>query len=521
MMNTGERSDRTVVIGAGMGGLATALRLAAAGREVTVIEMAPGPGGKARTLPSPAGPVDTGPTVLTMRWVADELFALAGQRMEEGVDIIPLPELARHYWPDGSQLVLYPDAEANIAAIRDFAGPAEAEAFRRFDRLASELFASFDGPVMQAGKPQLGQIARAALRRPGLWRALAPGMTLERLLQSHFRDPRLVQLFGRYATYVGGRPAQTPAVLSLVWRAEATGVWAIRQGMHGLAEALMRGAMALGVEFRFGTRARRIIRQQGRVSGVEIDGGATLRCGTCVFNGDPGALAEGRLGDAAQAALARPGAARRSLSAWVWAFAAKPLGPVLGHHTVFFTANPGQEFGPIGQGQMPLDPTLYVCAQDRGWAATPTGPERFEIIMNGPAGIDRREGEESECRTRTFQTLARHGLTFRPEPELTGLTSPQRLAELYPGSRGAIYGASPEGTMAAFRRPTARTGLPGLYLAGGGVHPGPGVPMALLSGKLAARAVLEDLTSASPPARTATPGGMLTGSRMTARAPSR
>ena len=521
-----EHRDKAVVIGAGMGGLAAAIRLAALGLDVTVVETAEAPGGKARAVPSDAGPVDTGPTVLTLRSVFDDLFALAGQRLDDHVRLIAQPILARHWWAQGETLDLFSESEANIEAIRAFAGAREASAFARFDRLSTALYDAFEGPVLQAPRPDPGRIARTALRQPRLWPALLPGMTLQRLLQTHFRDPRLIQLFARYATYVGGRPAHSPAVLALIWRAEAAGVWAIEGGMHGLALALARLGQSLGVRFTYATRARRILRQGGHVTGVEVEGGHTLPCRYCVFNGDPGALAEGHLGEAAQAALpaqtARK-AVRRSLSAQVWAFAGRPHGADLLHHNVFFSDAPRAEFGPIGKGQMPLAPTLYICAQDRATdgPARSDGLERFEIILNAPSGAAPHPDEEAQCRIRTFHRLKDMGLTFSPEPGALALTTPGDLARLYPGSGGAIYGRTPEGLMAAFQRPTAQTALPGLFLAGGGAHPGAGVPMAALSGRHAADAISAARISASKSAPTATPGGMSMVSRRTARAPFR
>jgi 1-hydroxycarotenoid 3,4-desaturase len=516
-----------VVIGSGMGGLAAAIRLAAAGCRVTVIEGADGPGGKARARATEAGPAAMGPTVLTLRSEIDALFQLCGTSTEGEVDILQLPRLARHWWPGSGPLDLFPDRDANIEAIRAFAGPAEADGFARFDSATRALYDAFDAPVMRAPKPDLAAIAATTLRRPGLWPPLLPGMTLDRWLGRFFRDPRLRQLFGRYATYVGGRPAQTPAVLGLVWQAEAQGVWAVRDGIHSLAEALARAAGRLKVRFQFATRARRIVRQSGRVSLVETEGGGHYPCDIVVFNGDPRALAEGHLGDAAQSALPRP-PGKPSLSAWVWSFAAEASGPRaadLLHHNLFFTANPKAEFGPIGAGRMPESPTLYLNAQDRELGPT-QALERFQIIMNGPADQpDRKDpdqkDEDQACRDRTFPPLARIGLTFLPPPGPDSLTRPKDLAARFPGSQGAIYGASPEGMLAAFRRPLARTDLPGLYLAGGGVHPGAGVPMALLSGKQAATQALQDLTSASPSLRTAMPGGMSTGSLTTGQKPSR
>ena len=300
-----DQPDKVIVIGAGMGGLSAAIRLAALGCAVTVVEMAEAPGGKARALPSSAGPVDTGPTVLTMRAVFDALFALGGTRLDDHIRLIPQPILARHWWRDGSTLDLFHEADATVEAIRSFAGPREAEGFVRFDRLAKGLYQAFEQPVMLSPRPDTRAITRIAAARPQLWPALMPGVTLEGLLRQYFRDPRLVQLFARYATYVGGRPGKSPGELALIWQAEAAGVWAVEGGMHSLARALAQVAETMGVRFRYATRARRILRQGGHVTGVEIEGGATLPCRYCVFNGDPGALTQGFLGDAAAAALLR------------------------------------------------------------------------------------------------------------------------------------------------------------------------------------------------------------------------
>ncbi|MGL4237306.1 1-hydroxycarotenoid 3,4-desaturase CrtD [Tabrizicola sp.] len=514
---------QAVVIGAGMGGLAAAIRLAAAGCRVTVVETADRPGGKARARKTAAGPAAMGPTVLTLRAEVDALFGLCGTSTEAEVNIALLPRLARHWWPGSGPLDLFADREANIEAIRNFAGVAEAEGFARFDARTRALYEAFDQPVMRAPKPDMPAIIRTTLRNPGIWGALVPGMTLDRWLGQFFKDPRLRQLFGRYATYVGGRPARTPAVLGLVWQAESQGVWAVRDGLAELAVALARSAERIGVRVRYATEARRIVRQSGRVTAVEIEGGGRLPCDVVVFNGDPRALAEGLLGDAAQAALPGLRLPKPSLSAWVWSFAARPVGPLaneLLHHNLFFTPDPKQEFGPIGQGQMPETPTLYLGAQDREWGLVPE-LERFQIIMNGPADRPGLKDEDRTCRDRTFSHLRSMGLGFTPQPTEDSLTRPQDLAARFPGSRGAIYGQTPEGMLAAFRRPVARTRLPGLYLAGGGVHPGAGVPMALLSGQQASEQALSDLTSGSLSPRTATPGGMLTGSPTMAGKPSR
>ena len=515
-----ETEDRVVVIGAGMGGLASAIRLATAGFDVTVVEAQTCPGGKMRTVDTAAGPADAGPTVLTMRHVFDELFDSAGAALDAFVTLQREPLLARHWWPDGSTLDLFADAERSAAAVGAFAGPrAEAE-FRRFSARCARLFQAFDGPVLQAATPTFGALAAHVLRRPGLIPAMAPLSTLAGSLARQFHDPRLRQLFGRYATYVGGSPYSSPAVLALVWHAEAAGVWRVEGGIHRLARALEALAASKGARFHYGTAARRIEVQSGRVAAVHLADGQRLPASQVVFNGDPRALATGLLGEGARGAVPGPAVEPRSLSANVWTFAARPRGPDLHHHNVFFGPDPRAEFRPIARGGLPEAPTLYVCAQDRGTGFEPPDLERFEIIMNAPPLPGGTPEDIDTCRTRTFQTLAQHGLTFGPEPPDSALTTPRIFEELFPASRGSLYGRSPHGLTAAFDRPTARTTLPGLYLAGGGAHPGAGVPMATLSGRHAAEAILTDRTSTSRSRPTATPGGTSTGSPMTAPAPS-
>ena len=516
--------DKVVVVGAGMGGLAAAVRLAVAGQQVTLIEAADAPGGKMRTVPSDAGPVDAGPTVLTLRGVFDDLFALAGERLADHLTLLRQPLLARHWWPDGSRLDLFSDVRASAAAIAAFAGASEAAGFLRFDAATAALYAAFEGPVMLAPKPDKAAIIKAAMAQPMLWPALMPGVSLDRFVGRYFRDPRLRQLFGRYATYVGGRPSHSPAVLALIWQAEARGVWAVQGGMHGLALALAGLAERKGVTLQYGTLVRRILQQGGRVSGVRLADGRNIACNTVVFNGDPAALTTGLLGDGLQNALPGSATTPRSLSAQVWSFAAQfggMVAPDLVHHNVFFCSDPALEFGPIGQGRLPSDQTIYLCAEDRATQTFPAGKERIEIVLNAPALAlaQTQDPEEAlHCRTKTLHLLAQMGLTFQTGPDATALTTPHDLARLFPGSQGAIYGRSPEGTMASFHRPTARTALPGLYLAGGGVHPGAGVSMAALSGKHAAEAMISDLTSASKLAPMATRGGMSMVSRMMGRA---
>ncbi|MEM8554635.1 MAG: 1-hydroxycarotenoid 3,4-desaturase CrtD [Pseudomonadota bacterium] len=512
-------SQQIVVIGAGIGGLAAALRLAHAGERVTVCEAHSAPGGKMRTLPSAAGPVDAGPTVMTMRHVFEGLFADVGERLDNHVTLHRETVLARHFWHDGTTLDLFADPERSAEAVRSFAGPKAERQFRTFSKQAQSLYEAFDAPMMQSAAPQMGALSAAALKRSALAKLLMSGRTLAQELSRAFEDPRLRQLFGRYATYVGGSPFQSPALLSLIWHAEALGVWRVDGGMHALAQAVARLAETRGAEFHYNAPVAEIETDRGRVSGVRLENGTRLPADKVLFNGDPRAISTGRLGTRVSKAVATKAVEPRSLSAEVWAFAAAPRGPELAHHNVFFGGDPRDEFDPIAKGRLPKDPTLYICAQDRGTGITPDhgSLERFEIIMNAPPCADpngqARNEETPPCRTTVFETLKAFGLSFSPEPDIQTATGPQGFNRLFPASLGSLYGRSPHGLTASLDKPRVVTKVPGLYLAGGGVHPGAGIPMATLSGRHAAAAMLKDRGSTSTSTPTAMPGGTSTGSR--------
>ena len=509
------QAPKVVIIGAGIGGLAAALRLSDQGFDVTVVEQHGDVGGKMRTLASDAGPVDAGPTVLTMRAVFDALFTDVGESLCDHLNLTPLKTLARHYWDDGAALDLMADPEQSHANVTAAFGQKAGAEFATFSAKARRLFAAFDGPMMKTAEPDPLALTKAVLSNPRLISDMAPHKTLAGLLRSSFRDPRLAQLFGRYATYVGGSPYASPAILSLIWEAEARGVWLVQGGMHKLAQTIAKLARKRGAKFHFNLPAERVTRQNGQISGVQTADGH-FPADHVVFNGDPRALFTGLLGEAAKPAVTQAEVTPRSLSAYVHAFAAKPHGVDLAHHTVFFASDPRAEFAPLAKGQMPQDATLYLCAQDHETAKA-GDLQRFEIIMNGPPALFPPEKEKPQCQTQIFNRLRDFGLSFSPTPGPETLTTPQGFDTLFPASSGSLYGRSPHGLMAAFKRPTARTKVKGPYLCGGGAHPGAGVPMATLSGLHAAAAIATDHASTLTSPQTATRGGTLTGSVLTGR----
>lgn len=512
-------SARVIVIGAGIGGLAAALPLVHRGFDVTVLEQHGAPGGKMRQVNG----VDAGPTVLTMLDVFEALFDEVGEVLEDHVTLIPQPILARHWWPDSGPLDLFPNQTQSADAIEAFAGATARTEFTNFAQRAGRLFDGFRDPMMLRPEPGLGALTLHVLRNPTLIRDMGVGQTLRHLLKNSFTDPRLRQLFGRYATYVGGSPDRSPALLSLIWDAEARGVWCVKGGMSALARAISDLITARGGTVRTNVEVQRIDAACGAVSGVTLASGETLTTDHVVFNGDPRALATGLLGTKTSHTAEITTKRARSHSANVWSFHAIPSDIDLTHHNVFFSDPSKNEFAEIEKGQIPSDPSLYICAEDRGQNAALPDTERFEIIMNTPPLTQRAaQSEDYEiCHSRTFPRLRRFGLSFSPEPGPEALTTAKGFDALFPGSSGSLYGQTPHGMTAALERPTARTRITGLYLAGGGTHPGAGVPMAALSGRHAAAAIVTDRTSTSWSRKTDTRGGISTGSATTARGLSR
>lgn len=502
------RTQNVVIVGAGLGGLSAAMTLAADGFHVTLLERAARPGGKVRALESIAGPVDAGPTVLTMKHVFEDLFRRTGAPLADYATLHREELLARHWWPDGSSLDLFSDRGASLDAIRAFGGAKTAKEFEKFANNAAKLYDAFQAPVMEAATPTFKAMAGHVAFRPWLVPLIAPGRSFAAALKGAFGDPRLQQLFGRYATYVGGSPLRSPAILSLIWRAEEAGVWRVEGGMRALADAMATRARDIGVEIICDAHVDRI-ETTGRRAAILTDG-TRFEADAIVHAGDPAALHKGLLGCDVSRAVMAEAVTPRSLSANVWAFAATPDGPDLAHHNVFFASEPNSEFRAISAGRIPEDPTLYICAQDRGGGVTPPAIERFEMIANAaptPSPSAPSQQEKDACQTRAFTALARMGLTFSPTPGAETLTTPPEFAALFPGSEGSLYGLSPEDMNATFKRPTARSAIPGLYLAGGGVHPGPGAPMATLSGLRAAETIAADLASTSTSPQTAMRGG--------------
>jgi 1-hydroxycarotenoid 3,4-desaturase len=514
---------RVAVIGAGIAGLTAAVDLARSGFEVTVLERAGAPGGKMRELEIEGRRLDAGPTVLTLRDVFDGLFEAAGDSLDRHLKLIPANVLARHAWNSHEYLDLHADPADSAAAIGRFAGARAADGFLRFLEQARRIHRTLDRSFMRADRPSpLGLARRIGFTRVAdLWN-IQPFNALFDALGAYFQDPRLRQLFARYATYCGSSPFESPATLMLIAYVEQAGVWYVEGGMHRLAASVAALAARQGASLRYGCEVRAIHLQAGRVHAVELAGGERLNVDAVVSNADNNALASGLLGAEVKRSTQPIPLKNRSLSAITWNLVARTEGFPLARHSVFFSADYRAEFDAIfARRELPAIPTVYVCAQDRfdGPNASAATEERLLCLVNAPPTGDRHlftAAEIQRCEDATFRHLEHCGLIVHRSVRNTTITSPSDFERLFPATGGALYGPASHGWMSSFTRPGSRSRIPGLYLAGGSTHPGPGVPMAAISGRLAAQTLRADCDSIARLRRVGTAGGTSTRSATTA-----
>ena len=488
----------TVVIGAGLGGLAAAIRLAAAGQRVLVLERNAAVGGKMSEVRASGFRFDTGPSVITMREVLEDLFVTAGQSMHDHLELLPVDPLTRYFFADGSTLDIarsLPDTLAQIARLneRDVAG------YQKYLAYAARLY-NITAPVFTFGPPP----ALASLRQVPVADALFAGGQALRSMQAaicaHVQHPHLRQLLGRFATYVGASPYLATALLSVVAHVELNGgVWYPRGGVYAIAAALEGVARKLGVEIRTGAAVTAIELQphnkRQRVAGVRLASGEVIAARAVIANTDVAGVYAQLLPAAFGARAARLARREVSCSGFIMLLGVAAQHAQLAHHNILFSADYAREFQQLFEQQHPPDdPTVYVAITSKTDAAhAPAGCENWFVLANVPASSAHYNWEEGRARYAelVLARLARLGLDVRTLRFSTIFTPPD-LERMSGARRGALYGVSFNNRLAPFVRPrNAAPDVGGLYFAGGTTHPGGGVPLVLLSGKLAAELVLQ------------------------------
>ena len=484
-------SKSAAIVGAGLGGLAAAALLAKAGNRVTVFEQAGQTGGKAASLRLGAYRFDTGPSLFTLPEVFRAFFARLGKNLRDYVEPVPLEPLCAYEFADGTRLNSSSD-RVRFAVELEAAGAAtEAELEAYFEKsaqvwdLAGELFLtrSLQEPATYGSRAGVRAILHAA--------RLSPFKSLHAANARAFADPRAVQLFDRYATYNGSSPFRTPATMRIVSHVEcAYGGYALRGGIVSLPRALERVAREAGADFRLGTRVERIEVEAGRCRGVQTAGGF-FPCDFVVSNADVLAtyrtlLREPQAPEARRYARLEPSS---SGLVFLWGIARRFSRMQV--HNIFFSGDYRDEFDAIFRRlDLPAAPTVYVNITSKiAPEDAPPDGENWFVLLNAP----RAAGQDwpalaARAKAAVLARVSRAlGCDLAPLIREEKIIAPPDIERDTGSTCGSLYGIAAHTPLSAFLRHSNRSRrIRGLYFAGGSAHPGGGMPLALLSGILAA-----------------------------------
>ncbi len=488
-----------IVIGSGLGGLSAAVSLAAKGLDVTVVEAAPTFGGKANIVTLDGVECDTGPSVLTLPDTLDAVLREAGTSLADEVTLLSHTPAFRYVTAKGAVLELMPTLPETLAHVGETLGAEASRELATFMADAAEVWELSKIAFVYGEAPSVRSMWELGPAKMAGFGRVDPFRSMWSAICNKVKHPLLRVILARYATYNGSDPRSAPATLNCIAHVEiGLGGYGVRGGVYELVRALVRVAERQGARLRAASPVESLIVEAGRAVGVTLRGGETLRARAIVCNADVAHLHEHLLPKAQRKVVTAP--ETPSMSGWTGIVRARRrVGrDARAAHTVLFPEDYLEEFADIfDRDRPPQAPTVYCCAQEpchqrQGWA----DHEPVFIMSNAPPE-PRTSARPAEVyaalRERTLGRLRQAGLIDGDDAVVWERT-PAGLAAAYPGSRGALYGASSNSMFAAFKRPANRvSGLPGLYLASGSAHPGGGMPLCVLSGRMAARHVLDDL----------------------------
>ncbi|MDD2857881.1 MAG: phytoene desaturase family protein [Candidatus Nanopelagicales bacterium] len=495
--------SRIVVIGAGVGGLAVAARLAVKGHDVRIVEQAERVGGKLHTHRRDGFAFDTGPSLFTLPAVYRDLFLKTGASLEDSVDLQAVEPGFGYRFADGTQAVL-PGVGIGAAAgaLGDaLGGNARAEWLTLMKR-ASDMWKLTRAPVLQS--PLEGWRSAARLTRSiSDVRTIAPFTSLHRLGNATFSDARLVTLLDRYATYTGSDPRRAPAALATIPFVEQTfGAWHIGGGIGTLAGVLADRARERGVQIDLRTTVSGITTAHGAVTGVELASGDAIPADIVVSDVDATSLYRSLLHAPASTGSVTRTLARQtpSLGGFVMLLAVRGRTPGIQHHNVWFPADYSAEFTAIfGRHPAPVDdPAIYACVPDDPRMRPDDQHESWFILVNAPrhsatgspGTIDwDTPGRGLAYASHVLDRLAARGTDLRQRIVFQEVATPADLERDIQAPGGAIYGAASHGSMSTFRRPRNQSPVEGLFLVGGSAHPGGGLPLVGMGAELVAELI--------------------------------
>ncbi|WP_246096249.1 phytoene desaturase family protein [Paenibacillus sinopodophylli] len=488
-------SKKVIIIGAGLGGLSAAIRLAHAGFHVRVLEQQDTIGGKLQRVTAEGYRFDRGPSTITLPHLFASVFEAVCRRMEDYVTIERMQQATRNVFSDGS-IVDLAGTSSDVAAQIATYSPEDAASYETFCKEAARLYRLSDEQFLN--RLLLGLKEKLDPRLAASFLQVKPLTSLHKLLQRYFRHPNTLAMLGRYATYVGASPYASPAIFAMLAHVESElGIYSVKGGTYALAEAFAKLALELGVSIETGTQVKRVMINGGICTGVET-AHAQLEADIVLANGDALSIYRNLVPAEHRPSFSdtRIDSYEPSLSGFVQLIGIKRTYEQLLHHTVFYPKRYEQEFSDIFTAlKPPSDPTIYICnAAISDKSAAPEGGSSLFVLVNAPyvskSWSWERETEKYAMLVR--KRLAGFGMDALEQADVTITYTPEQLERDTSAHRGSIYGISSNGARQTFFRPSNRSAdIKGLWFAGGTTHPGGGTPIVALCGQLVAEELIK------------------------------